>query len=237
MFRKAALSGRTSRVLITLLIVAVCAPRVYVIFQNNLAYCRPGTPALAKRWIEEHVPQGTRVLLIGFPGTPNERKICPLRDTDANIYRFADQLEKESPIAAKFMRLAATQQTGPAYDLTAIDRKEPWITLDEAKRAGIRYVLISVEDFTDHVTAVSSGRHAFYTKLKEDANVVLRQSFAPRWINYHDSIKRDRRLEIYEILYPRTTSLSVGATSKSSASSPRESTAQERLVIHFLIDA
>ena len=193
------LSQRATSIAATAVVVAVCAPRLYGIVEQNVEFTRLATPTQARQWIEEHVAEGTKILVMGYRGNREQRRTCPLRDTVKNMEWFADEIEAESPAGAKFVRLKAQAQEGITYDLTVIRPSRPWIKLEEAKARGIRYVVIPVKDFTEGARAVRYGRRDFYNQLQKDRDVHLSHIIHPTFTSPYDSMWRDAVIEIYEI--------------------------------------
>ncbi len=169
------------------------------VFRQNMDLCRPGTPSMARHWIEENIPENTRILVEGFPGIRTYRRMCPIADMPQNMQAFARHLEEHSPVGARLVRLRAKAQTEKAFDLAIIEPSQSWITLDEARQRNMQFVVVCREEFVESPQANSDGRRAFYEALQRDPRVRLRKSFAPKYVSIHDSMHRDAHLEIYEL--------------------------------------
>lgn len=186
----------------TAIVVVLCAPRTVEIVKQNQCFTQPATTIQTRNWIEENIPSNTKILMLGYPGNREQRRNCPLQDTKDNMLAFAVEIEEESEMAAKFIRIKAKSQQGSVYDLTVIAPRDNWITLAEAKQTGARFVVVPVRDFATGARAEKTGRTAFYQQLQNDPQVVRTQTFKPETVSPYDSMWRDAVMEIYEILPP-----------------------------------
>jgi hypothetical protein len=185
------------------LITFVCTPQLYRIVQQNRAFSRPGSPILAKNWIEANIPDGAKILMEGYPGAPSERRVCPIQDKVENMEMLAEKIEKESPAGAIYVRNKAAMQTGKAYDLMVVKPRSPWMTWDEAKRRSIQYVVISLERFQQpperHSVQVKETRLDFYKAMLADPEARLLKKFYPKTAYDDHATPRGFHLEIYRI--------------------------------------
>lgn len=193
------LSIRQRRTAVVIVVAILCAPRLVEIGEQNITFSQPATTIQARNWIENHIPKNTRIQLLGYPGNREQRRTCPLNDTKENMLSFADQIEDESKMAAKFIRMKAESQEGATYDLLIVEPSDPWLSLEASRREGVRYVVVPVDDFVDGARAEDTGRTEFYWRIQDAPGVRLVASFKPDRISPYDSMWRDAVMEIYEI--------------------------------------
>ncbi|MEZ5065341.1 MAG: glycosyltransferase family 39 protein [bacterium] len=107
---------------------------------------RTDTRTLAVEWIEQNVPNKSRVLLEGFAEDDAQLAI-PLKNLKRNLKAMSQDLEKTDPGKAKFLALKLEAVDSPLFDLRAIRHYEPWVTLDEARADGVEWVVLRREYF------------------------------------------------------------------------------------------
>jgi hypothetical protein len=162
----------------------------------------PGTPVQCRNWIEAHVPEGSRILIQGFEGISDERRICPLHDERENMLEFARELEPRSAMGAKLVRERAAVTGVKRYDLTIIEPSSEWLSIDTARDAGVQYVVTYRYALDREVRPgdlVAQSRLDSYRDLVTRGQGILLQDFEPS-TQYKDGASRRRAVvELFEL--------------------------------------
>jgi hypothetical protein len=145
---------------------------------------RPDTRTLALHWVEENIPDGSRILLEGFPEASSQLSV-PLKNTERNIRTMIERLEKTDPGKAKYWKLKLQVQSPPAYDLVTVRYREAFGALAEYRNQGVEYMVLRRDRFVPgrsyprlSVQAVQS-RYSFYEELRKDKRNDLLIAFDP----------------------------------------------------------
>jgi hypothetical protein len=183
--------------------LVLCLYSLFICSKQNIIFSTTSTPLAARDWIDKNIPENTKILVEGYPGAQSERRICPLRDNYENMTRFAEEIEKESPFAAKYVRKKALFEDGRQYDLKIIRPKSNWISIKEAKKEGIQYAIIAKEHFSlDHLESknpVHYSRGKFYENISNANNTNLMKKFSPNLKSDDDATPRQYHLELYKL--------------------------------------
>jgi hypothetical protein len=138
---------------------------------------RTDTRTMAASWVEENVEHRARVLLEGFPEEESQLAV-PLPNTRRNVKDMIASLERTDPGKAKFWAIKLDTLEKPLYDLVTIRHYEPWISVDEARAAGIEWVLLRREYFVEgersaakHDPEIVGSRFAFHRELLDRPDV------------------------------------------------------------------
>jgi hypothetical protein len=197
---------KLSEVALVIIVIAICIPRSIVIVKQDIAFSKPGSNILSKNWIEQNIPEGSKILIEGHPGAPQERAQCPIQDKKENMRAYADEIKDESPMGALYIRKKASTQEGKEYDLVIIKSRSPWVSLDEAKQMHIQYVIVDSNIILDSEKAKTKpdilveSRTNFYDQLTKDPNVKLLKVIDPPFKDYKDdATKRNHYIKIYQL--------------------------------------
>jgi hypothetical protein len=145
-------------------------------------FTSPGTPMECRFWVEENIPEGSRILIQGFEGTSDDRRICPLYDLTANMLKFAQELQERSSMGAKLVRMRAGIPRAKRYDLAIIKPTDPWPTVKEARDAGVDYVISGIyssEGRDKPMRDFEQTRYDFYHEMTNAENGRLLKKILP----------------------------------------------------------
>lgn len=207
LFDRARQSIKLPQYVLFIFVIVLCIPQALLIVKQNTAFVKPGTNIMARNWIEQNIPDGSKILLEGYRGASQERGV-PLQDKAENMNKYADEIEEESPMGALYVRMKTAAQEGKEYDLVVFRHASPWASLEKAKQMGVQYVIFDLDIFTK-IKAKRSGskpkdvitsRTEFYDDLAKDPEVRMLKSFHPPYKDYKDDAsRRNNPLEIYQI--------------------------------------
>ena len=134
----------------------------------------PGTPIECRNWVQDNIPEGARILVPGYPGVADERRICPLEDRVENMLAFASQLQTHSEMGARLVRGQASARDAKRYDLLVVKPDDPWPSLETAKASGVKYAIIPAER-AEHGEAIEPERRysEFYSAAMNSGSRIL----------------------------------------------------------------
>ncbi|CAN5295448.1 hypothetical protein BH24PSE2_BH24PSE2_12880 [soil metagenome] len=171
--------GRPARQVAGVIAVAALgALPAYRTVANNQLLIQEDTRTVAKNWIENNVPQGSRIFIEGLKIEPT-RLTVPLDDTADNIRRYIEFYQDREPGKAKYLRYKLQARSANSYDLelgTPSEIREN--DLMHYKRMGIQYLVIRPEAFSDS-RKLAEGGVSFLNQLTNDPDVSLMRSFSP----------------------------------------------------------
>ncbi len=169
-----------------------------------LRQTREDTHVLTRRWFEENVPAGSSVFLVGNPVSPSAPNLSlPLRNSDSNVAALLADLYPGEPRKAKFLEVRQKALTGPRYDLRTVRHFEPVASLEDYRRAGVRYFVLSGIHFdpnrpgkdTKHPQRVRTSRAALYDSLNNHPDATRIFEIDPELDG-----RPGRKFEIYRLL-------------------------------------
>ena len=148
-------------------------------------FSRPDTRTMAVDWIGQNLPNGSRIVLQGFPEADSALSV-PLRNSRANIETMIAGLKPRDPGKALFWQLRLKVHRAPAYDLVTVRHFEPWGTLADYRADGVRYAVLRRDLFVNEGAKTDrlkpewvETRRAFYRVLRADPRAELVAAFNP----------------------------------------------------------
>ncbi len=133
------------------------------------------TRTLAKEWIEQNIPQGSKILIEGLKINPVKGTV-QLQDTAEAIRRRIAYWRKVEPKQAKFLQLELEVLEGRTFDLELIHLSDVE-SLDSYARRGVEYFIVRPARFVE--SRRSDGGSAKLLKaLRSDPRVTLIKTFA-----------------------------------------------------------
>ena len=135
---------------LTPLLMAGCclllAPTARHTYESALRFTRPDSREVARAWLEENIPAGTAIFLVGNPIVAVAPNLSlPLRNTTANIDRLIADLDPGQKAQARVLELRKTAAQGRPFDLRTVRHFEPNRSLEEYARDGVRvFVLVGI---------------------------------------------------------------------------------------------
>jgi len=136
--------GRASAVLVASL--ALLTPALLDSLHWTAVYARGDTRLEALEWMEDHVPAGTKVFLVGNPLLRSALSV-PLRDTDTNAKRIADNMRKNNPAKAEVLDLARRAARGVPFDLVTVRHFQVNEGLEAYRRRGVVCFILPLHYF------------------------------------------------------------------------------------------
>jgi 4-amino-4-deoxy-L-arabinose transferase-like glycosyltransferase len=142
----------------------------------NHLFTQDDTRTLAKRWIEEHIPQGTRIWIESTKIKPSNGTV-QLNDDPTNLARRIKYWRKVEPKQAKYLELQLETHAGVTYDLE-LARVGQFKTLDEYRASGVEYFVVRPA-YVSESRRASTGSVRLLEDLRSDPHVRRIQSFYP----------------------------------------------------------
>jgi len=153
---------------------AVAAIPLFFAAREDMMLARPDTRVLAKHWIEENVPSGSKILMDGMRFRFVQG--VPLNGDRATVARrLADLRHSELVLSDDMLSLyrqAADQVSGPTYDLRSTVYGLEVDSLDEYVRMCLPYVVVSSFNEKRYQSEDASRLHPksarFYRDIRTD---------------------------------------------------------------------
>lgn len=126
--------------------VLVISPIYAEAIQVSRSFGLPNTKMLAKQWINEHIPDGSRIMMDGSPEHPSQSTV-PIVDSPENVLQMVHRLEKNNTGKARYWRKRAAYLSSldlPRYDIVFVHNSEYWPVLNEIKQRQIGYIIVNV---------------------------------------------------------------------------------------------
>lgn len=192
--------GYSTRAILGTLVLITCLPAGYLGVVKAGEFSRPDTRSLAKEWVEEYVPSGTRILLEGNPIAASKLTV-QIENITENLLVLAEEVKESNPGKATFIKMKAGVKKEKAFDLVAVESpRTPWKPLDEYKKIGVEYIILNVRSFTGkksvkYTDQVHENRRSFYQQIQEDSGISLVKRFDP-----FDSDAKGPIIDIYKVI-------------------------------------
>lgn len=107
----------------------------------GLLHTREDTRTMAKKWIEDHYPAGTRVFMKGNPEESSQLTI-PLESTVENLQRMTAEHAKDNPGKSYYLKIRADLAKAPGYDIVTAQMHERWPSWQEFQDWGVGLVVL-----------------------------------------------------------------------------------------------
>lgn len=172
---------------------------VPVAWASVVKFTLPATQILAQQWIQNHIPDGSVILMEGGREHRSQYTV-PLYNDLNNITTMIEDISERDPGKAKYWKLKRSviaKLSYPRYDLRMVMRHDSWPTLADLRKTGINYFITDKRQFSCPVqkntgTALMS-RMGFYCQVLEDPKITKIHSF------YSDEGSWGPSLEIFKI--------------------------------------
>ncbi|MBI3843841.1 MAG: glycosyltransferase family 39 protein [Planctomycetes bacterium] len=176
-------------------------PAVVAVARHDRLLTRVDARARARRWIESHIPAGTKIL-----ANTNSLQLVDSEQNVADLFRRAEALKGEGPWTAHLddyyrIRLAASRRyRGPTYDLLVL--YEPWWKSSEGEWNAVTDPAMTnpllVRD-AEPLDAYRARGFRYFVSLENVKGKYLvepmRKSF-PHFANFYEAVDRELAVEI-----------------------------------------
>lgn len=174
----------------------------YRIARHNYLISHKDTRTFAKEWIEENIPEGSKILIEGSR-TKVIRGTAPLQNHRENILKSIAKYRDMEPGKAKYFELELDALSGITYDLVMIGPPlgasgVQLKSLRYYKEIGVKYLVLRPDMYVRHRKLKKFPY--FVQNVREDPEVVLLKRFEP------DSLNRPGpAIEIFQVKRPSTS--------------------------------
>lgn len=157
-----------------LLVAASIATPLIASVKHDHLLTQTDTRTLAKDWIEQHVPAGSKILIEGLKIKP-VKGTAQLQDSAANLRRRIAYWRKVEPKQAKYLQIELQVLSGTTYELELI-------TLDDVQSLkfyedrGVEYFVVRPEMFLESRRR-QPGSRRLVEALRSDPQVVKLNEF------------------------------------------------------------
>ena len=148
----------------------------YKIIRKDYQLCQADTRTLAKQWVENNIPAGTKILIEGHSTKVIESTI-PLRNCRKNIINSIKAFEENEPGKAMYLRLELKVLPKITYDLVFIGESSSVSALSHYKQIGIKYFVLRANAYAKSTKEKYQDMPDFISRLKKDPDIILVQSF------------------------------------------------------------
>ncbi|MBM3286379.1 MAG: phospholipid carrier-dependent glycosyltransferase [Candidatus Eisenbacteria bacterium] len=184
--------GTGVRALAPLLLIV---PGALQIVRYDMTLTRTDTRTLAKRWIEENIPAGSRILVKGSGYRPSPDTVA-LWNTAENVEAHLNRLKGDDPRWRETSRYSRRKDSFHIAHLSVARMREgydlaffgsdafPYRSLDEYLDMGVEYIVIDRVEAQGFLNEEGSGRFPevmrFYERVGRDPRLELIREFTPR---------------------------------------------------------
>lgn len=184
--------ARSNAVVATAVIGAVIAVPTIQAVREDHVLTKTDTRTLAKDWIEQNVPAGSRILIEGLKINPVKGTV-QLQDTAEAIERRIAYWRKVEPKQAKFLQLELQVLEGRTFDLELIHLSDAE-SLETYERRGVEYFVVRPARFLESRRS-DGGSVKLLKALRTDPRVTLVKKFSEQPLE-----RPGPELEIYRLI-------------------------------------
>jgi 4-amino-4-deoxy-L-arabinose transferase-like glycosyltransferase len=164
-----------------MLLALVCAlPPALEVAREAIVLGREDTRVIAKHWVEEKIPTGSRILLQGNPAWRGDLTV-PLEATPGALQQL--RRATSDPGKALFLDMRTAASRPPCYELAAYGYQEPMLSLDAYLERGVEYVIVEAKQLSrpyashflgdEEIRDVGRSRRRFFSELTSDPRATL----------------------------------------------------------------
>jgi hypothetical protein len=183
--------GRSNVLVATALAGALIAVPAIQSIRDDHLLTQTDTRTLAKDWIEQHVPAGSKILIEGLKINPVKSTV-QLQDTPDAIRRRIAYWRNVEPKQAKFLELELQVLEGKTFDLELIHLSDTE-SLEAYERRGVEYFVIRPERFMESRRREGGSQRLLHA-LRSDPRVTKIKEFPEQ-----PSVRPGPAIEIYRL--------------------------------------
>ena len=180
--------GHTATATIVLGVAFTLLP-FYRIAAADIRMVKPDTRVIAREWIDQNIPSGSRVFIEGATLRPYEQTV-PLQYSRENILAAIEHFKDSEPGKAKYFELELQVLSGNTYDLLTVHPYD-LESVEYYKDKGIEYFILRPDEYLRSTKRVEWP--AFVEAVRSDPEITLVRSFEPTSKSIRGPI-----IEIYE---------------------------------------
>jgi 4-amino-4-deoxy-L-arabinose transferase-like glycosyltransferase len=182
-------SRSTSQVVALVACVIALIPAVHIV-QADIHMLKPDTRIVAKDWIDENIPSGSRIFIEGATVRPYEQTV-PLKYSRDNLLRAIEYFRESEPGKARYFELELRTLGGATFDLVTV-APDKLRSVQHYKDSGVQYLILRPLEYLRSSKRVAWP--AFVQEVRDDPDIFLLKTIEPNGIDL-----KGPHIEIYQV--------------------------------------